>query len=38
VLRYFSPAIEWSLIGVDERWREGIKVIYRKSSASAAGA
>jgi hypothetical protein len=33
VLRYFSPAIEWSLIGVDERWREGIRVIYRKSSA-----
>jgi hypothetical protein len=33
VLRYFSPAIEWSLIGVDERWREGVKVIYRKSSA-----
>jgi hypothetical protein len=38
VLRYFSPTIEWSLIGVDERWREGIKVIYRKSSASAARA
>jgi len=38
VLRYFSPAIEWSLIGVDERWREGIKVIYRKSSAWAARA
>jgi hypothetical protein len=38
VLRYFSRAIEWSLIGVDERWREGIKVIYRKSSASAARA
>jgi hypothetical protein len=36
VLRYFSPAIEWSLVGVDERWREGIRVIYRKSSASAA--
>jgi hypothetical protein len=35
LLRYFSSAIEWSLIGVDERWREGIKVIYRKSSASA---
>jgi hypothetical protein len=33
VLRYFSPAIEWSLVGVDERWREGIKVIYRKSAA-----
>lgn len=38
VLRYFSPSIEWSLIGVDERWREGIKVIYRKSSAGAARA
>jgi hypothetical protein len=38
VLRYFSPTIEWSLIGVHERWREGIKVIYRKSSASAARA
>jgi hypothetical protein len=35
VLRYFSPAIEWSLIGVDERWREGIRVIYRKSAAKA---
>ena len=38
VLRYYSRAIEWSLIGVDERWREGIKVIYRKSSPSAARA
>ncbi|HSK45535.1 MAG TPA: hypothetical protein VLA83_16790 [Candidatus Binatia bacterium] len=37
VLRYFSPAIEWSLIGVDERWREGIRVIYRKSSARTSG-
>jgi hypothetical protein len=34
LLRYFSPAIEWSLVGVDERWREGVKVIYRKCSAS----
>jgi hypothetical protein len=33
VLRYFSPAIEWSLVGLDERWREGVKVIYRKSAA-----
>jgi hypothetical protein len=33
VLPYFSPAIEWTLVGVDERWREGIKVIYRKSAA-----
>jgi hypothetical protein len=33
VLRYFSPAIEWSIVGLDERWREGVKVIYRKSAA-----
>ena len=33
VLRYFSPAIEWTLVGVDERWRDGVKVIYRKSAA-----
>lgn len=32
VLRYFSPAIEWTLAGVDERWREGVRVIYRKTS------
>jgi hypothetical protein len=36
VLRYFAPAVEWVLIGIDERWREGIKVIYRKTSAKAA--
>jgi hypothetical protein len=30
LLRYFSPEIEWTLVGVDERWREGIRVIYRK--------
>jgi hypothetical protein len=35
VLRYFSPAIEWSLVGLDERWRDGIRVIYRKSTVKA---
>lgn len=38
VLRYLSPEIEWSLAGVDERWREGIRVIYRKTSARGASA
>jgi hypothetical protein len=38
LLRYFSPSIEWMVAGVDERWREGIKVIYRKSAARRAGA
>src|SRR5579864_673675 len=36
VLRYFSSAIEWSLVGLDERWREGVRVIYRKTLAKAA--
>jgi hypothetical protein len=38
ILRYFAPEIEWSLVGVDERWREGMRVIYRKTSAKAASA
>jgi hypothetical protein len=33
VLRYFSPEIDWALVGVDERWREGVRVIYRKHRA-----
>lgn len=36
ILRYFSPEIEWAMAGVDERWREGIKVVFRKSSTQAA--
>jgi hypothetical protein len=32
ILRYFSPAIEWTLVGLDERWREEVRVIYRKTS------
>jgi hypothetical protein len=35
VLRYFSPEIEWMLAGLDERWREGVRVIFRKTSAKA---
>ena len=31
ILKYFSPAIEWTLIGLDERWREGVRVVYRKN-------
>jgi hypothetical protein len=30
VLRYFSPEIEWEFVGIDERWREGVKVVFRK--------
>lgn len=38
ILRYFSPEIEWTLVGIDERWREGIKVVFRKTAAKAASA
>ena len=38
VLRYFSPEINWTLVGIDERWREGVRVVFRKSSAKAASA
>ena len=30
VLRYFSPEIGWEFVGIDERWREGVKVVFRK--------
>jgi hypothetical protein len=30
LLRYLSPEIDWEFVGIDERWREGVKVIFRK--------
>lgn len=30
LLRYLSPRIEWTLVYVDEHWREGVRVINRK--------
>ncbi|HVZ59968.1 MAG TPA: hypothetical protein VG892_04200 [Terriglobales bacterium] len=41
LLRYISPEIEYEVIGIDERWREHLRVIFRRrreerSSASAA--
>jgi hypothetical protein len=30
LLRYISPGIEWELVGIDERWREDVKVVFRK--------
>jgi hypothetical protein len=32
LLRYFSPEIEWEFVGIDERWREGVRVVFRKRS------
>ena len=30
ILRYISPEIDWAFVGIDERWREGVRVIFRK--------
>ena len=30
LLRYISPEIEWTLVAIDERWREGVRVVFRK--------
>lgn len=30
LLRFISPEIEWVFVGIDERWREGVKVVFRK--------
>jgi hypothetical protein len=30
LLRYLSPEIEWELLGIDERWREELRVVFRK--------
>jgi hypothetical protein len=32
LLRYISPEIEWALLGVDERWRKELRVVFRKRS------
>ena len=32
ILSYFSQDIEWSVVGLDERWRDGVKVVFRKRS------
>jgi hypothetical protein len=31
LLRHLSPEIEWKLVGLDERWRDGVRVVFRKA-------
>ncbi len=33
LLRYLSPEIPWELLGIDEHWREGVRVVFRKRAA-----
>jgi hypothetical protein len=30
LLKYFPRDIEWTVVGLDERWREEVKVVFRK--------
>jgi len=30
LLRYVSPEIDWALLGIDERWRKDLRVLFRK--------
>ena len=30
LLRYVSPQIDWVLLGIDERWRKDLRVVFRK--------
>jgi hypothetical protein len=30
ILRYLSPEIDWEVLGIDEHWREKIRVAFRK--------
>ncbi len=30
MLRYVSPELEWKLVGLDERWRDGIRMVFSK--------
>ena len=33
ILRYVSSRVDWNLLALDERWRQQIRVVWRKSSA-----
>ena len=30
LFRYLSPDVEWEFVGIDERWREGVRIVFRK--------
>ena len=33
LLGYLSPGIEWIVVGIDERWRNQVKVVFRKRAS-----
>jgi hypothetical protein len=30
VLRYLAPELDITVVGIDERWRKGVRVVFRK--------
>ncbi len=34
ILRYVSPRVEWTLLALDERWRQEVRVVWRKSGGT----
>ncbi|MGH9497369.1 MAG: hypothetical protein ACRD3B_20395 [Candidatus Sulfotelmatobacter sp.] len=36
ILRYIAPEIQWAFVGIDERWREGVRVVFRKRARARA--
>ena len=37
ILRYLSPEIDWEVLGIDEHWREEIRVVFRKRPVRGSG-
>jgi len=37
LLAYLSPRVEWTVVQIDERWRDGVRVVNRKHPARVAG-
>ncbi len=37
ILRYVSSAIDWVLLGIDERWRDGVRIVFRKRPEKLSG-
>jgi hypothetical protein len=33
LLHYIATEVDWTLVGIDERWREGVRVMFRKRPA-----
>ena len=34
LLRYIAPEVDWKLVGIDERWRDGVRAVFSKKAES----